>query len=304
MITFFGKRIGQGAISVLGITALIFLLSRATGNPLDLLLPLDASEETRQAVAVDLGLDRSLLEQFTTFIGALVQGDLGMSLRYRAPVWDLFVETFPMTLALVGPAFVLAAVIGIPLGVWAATSPSKLLRSAISVFGLVGLAIPTFCLGILLILIFSVWLGWLPASRTGTIWHHIMPTLTLSLFLIASLMRIVRSSMTDAMGADYVKLARIKGMSNRRIIWKHALRNSMTTAVSFLGVFIGVLIMGSVVVETVFAWPGSGRLMYTSIIARDYPVIQALVFLNCSFIILIGIAVDLLQAALDPRVRA
>lgn len=304
MITFFGKRIGQGAISVLGITALIFLLSRATGNPLDLLLPLDASEETRQAVAADLGLDRSLLEQFTTFIGALVQGDLGMSLRYRAPVWDLFVETFPMTLALVGPAFVLAAVIGIPLGVWAATSPSKLLRSAISVFGLVGLAIPTFCLGILLILIFSVWLGWLPASRTGTIWHHIMPTLTLSLFLIASLMRIVRSSMTDAMGADYVKLARIKGMSNRRIIWKHALRNSMTTAVSFLGVFIGVLIMGSVVVETVFAWPGSGRLMYTSIIARDYPVIQALVFLNCSFIILIGIAVDLLQAALDPRVRA
>lgn len=304
MITFFGKRIGQGAISVLGITALIFLLSRATGNPLDLLLPLDASEETRQAVAADLGLDRSLLEQFTTFMGALIQGDLGMSLRYRAPVWDLFAETFPMTLALVGPAFVLAAVIGIPLGVWAATSPSKLLRSAISVFGLVGLAIPTFCLGILLILVFSVWLGWLPASRSGTIWHHIMPTLTLALFLIASLMRIVRSSMIDAMGADYVKLARIKGMSNRYIIWRHALRNSLTTAVSFLGVFIGVLIMGSVVVETVFAWPGSGRLMYTSIIARDYPVIQALVFLNCSFIILIGIAVDLLQAALDPRVRA
>lgn len=303
MLSFIGKRLGQGLISVLGITILVFVLSRLTGNPLDLLLPMDADEATRAALANDLGLDRPLWQQFLSFGWDLLRGDLGDSLRYRAPVWELFMETFPMTLSLVIPAFVLAIVTGVPLGVWAATARSKLAKSAISVFGLVGLAIPTFCLGILLILIFSVWLGWLPSSRSGSFAHYVLPTITMAMFMVASLMRIVRSSMMDSLGTDYVKLARIKGLSDGPIIWKHALRNSLTTAVSFLGVFIGVLIMGSVIVETVFAWPGSGRLMYTSILARDYPVVQALVFLNCALIIVIGIAVDLFQALLDPRIR-
>lgn len=303
MGSFVLRRLGQGLFSVFGVTILIFLLVRATGNPLDAMLPIDASAEVREHMARDLGLDRSLATQFGIFVNGLLHGDLGMSIRYRVPVWDLFLQSFPMTLGLVIPAFVLSILVGIPLGVIAATTRRRAVRMTLSSFGLVGLAIPTFWLGLLLIMIFSLYLRWLPASRAGGVEHYILPVVTLAAFKIAALMRLVRSSMLDVLDTEFIKLARVKGLSERRVIWKHALRNSLTSAAAFMGVFIGVLIMGSVVVETVFAWPGSGRLIYTSIIARDYPVVQGLILVSSFLIIVLSIAMDILQAAMDPRIR-
>ena len=302
MLSYVARRLGQGMFSVIGVTVLIFVLVRVTGNPMDAMLPIDADEETRRLMAQNLGLDKSYLEQFGIFVWGLVHGDLGQSIRYSVPVWRLFTDSFPMTLGIVIPAFLLSLIVGIPLGVIAATSRADV-RALLSILGLVGLAIPTFWLGILLIQIFSLKLGWLPAGRTGSVQHYILPVITLAAFKLAALMRLVRSSMLDVLSADYIKLARIKGLSEGIVVWKHALRNSLTSAASFMGVIIGVMIMGSVVVETVFAWPGSGRLIYTSILARDYPVVQGLVLIASLFIIFLSIIMDILQALLDPRIR-
>lgn len=303
MYSYLIRRVGQGLISVIGVTILIFILVRLTGSPLDAMLPIDADAETRARLAERLGLDRPVYEQFLIFVRDLMQGNLGDSIRYRVPVSQLFAETFPMTAGLVFPALVLSAVVGIPLGVIAATTRSRYLRGFLSSFGLAGLAMPTFWLAILLIMIFAIWLRWLPSARAGGIEHYILPVLTMSAFQIAALMRLVRSSVLNILDSEYIKLARIKGLSEARVIWKHALLNSLTAAASYLGLFFAALLTGSIVVETVFAWPGSGRLIYTSISSRDYPVIQGVVFISSLFIIFVNLAVDLLQAYLDPRVR-
>ncbi|WP_417725140.1 ABC transporter permease [Salipiger sp.] len=303
MLIYILRRIGQGSFSVIGVTILIFVLARTTGNPLDVILPIDATDEMRERLSEQLGLNETLLTQFRIFVTDLLHGDLGNSIRYRVPVWDLFLETFPKTLSLVLPAFLVSIAAGIPLGVIAGTTRRRSTRLMLSGFGLVGLSIPTFWLGILLILIFSLKLHWLPSSQAGGIDHYILPVITLAAFQSAGLMRLVRSSILDVLDMEYIKLARIIGVSETVVIWKHALLNSLTSAASFMGVFIGVLIMGSVVVETVFAWPGSGRLIYNSILSRDFPVVQGLVMVSSIFIITISLLVDILQAYLDPRIR-
>jgi peptide/nickel transport system permease protein len=302
MVSFVARRLGQGMCSVIGVTVLIFILVRVTGNPMDAMLPIEADEETKRLMARQLGLDRSWPEQFWIFAWNLLHGDLGQSIRFDVPVWRLFAETFRMTLGLVVPAFFLSIIVGIPLGVIAATSRVGV-RTVLSSCALVGLAVPTFWLGILLIQIFSLKLGWLPAGRTGTAAHYVLPVITLAAFKVAALMRLVRSNMLDVLDTEFIKLARIKGVSEGVVIWKHALRNSLTSAASFMGVIIGVMIMGSVVVETVFAWPGTGRLIYTSILARDYPVVQGLVLITSLFIICLSMAMDIVHALLDPRIR-
>ncbi|WP_417207699.1 ABC transporter permease [Antarctobacter sp.] len=304
MYPYLARRIGQGLISVVGVTVLIFVLVRLTGSPLDAMLPIDADAETRARLAARLGLDRPLYEQFAIFVGDLLHGDLGESIRYRVPVSRLLGETFPMTASLVFPALVLSTLVGIPLGIVAATTSRRSVRAFLSSFGLVGLAMPTFWLAILLIMVFSIWLRWLPSARAGGVEHYIMPVLTMSAFQIAALMRLTRASVLNILDSEYIKLARIKGLSEGRVIWKHALLNSLTAAASYLGLFFAALLTGSIVVETVFAWPGSGRLIYTSISSRDYPVIQGVVLVSSLFIIFVNLAVDLLQGYLDPRVRA
>jgi peptide/nickel transport system permease protein len=213
MYSYIVRRIGQGLISVVGVTLLIFILVRLTGSPLDAMLPIDADEETRARLAEKLGLDRPLYEQFLLFVNDLVRADLGESIRYGVPVTELFVETFPMTVSLVFPAFVVSMIVGIPLGVIAATTSSRQLRTFLSSFGLVGLAMPTFWLAILLIMVFSIWLRWLPSARAGGISHYVMPVLTMSAFQIAALMRLVRSAVLNILDSEYIQLARIKWLS-------------------------------------------------------------------------------------------
>ena len=303
MTQFIVRRAWQGILTLLILAMVVFVMSRSTGDPLNLMLPVDASIEQRELMERRLGLDRSLPEQFVSCMAGIVRGDLGTSIRHRAPVTEVFLDRFPNSLRLILPAFILAWVIAVPLAVIGANTRSRWLRQFLTVFATVGIATPLFWLAIVLILIFSVQLGWFPSSRMGGIKHYVLPVTSLALFLLAGIMRFVRSSMLDSLGSEYVKFARIKGVSERKVVWNHALRNSMTSGLSFLGVYFSVLVTGSIVIEKVFAWPGAGRLLYDGIVARDYPLVQGIILISAVLIILVNITFDILHAYLDPRVR-
>jgi ABC-type dipeptide/oligopeptide/nickel transport system permease component len=303
MVNYILRRLGQGVISVLVLTIIMFFMSRLTGDPLNLILPVDAPPELRVQVSHQLGLDLPLWQQFVHYIGGLAHGDLGESIRQRIPVWQLYSEALPNTVKLILPAFVLAFVIGVPLGVVAATTKRRWLRRFLGGAGVIGMATPLFWLAVMLIFVFSVRLHWLPSSQAGGIDHYVLPVAALVLFLMAGLLRLVGSSMLDAIDSEYVKLARLKGESELRVVWKHALRNSLTGAVSYLGVMFAALITGSVVIEKVFAWPGTGRLIYDGIVARDYPVVQGVILCSATFIVLVTLSSDIVHAYLEPRIR-
>jgi peptide/nickel transport system permease protein len=303
MLLFILRRLGQGLITILILTVIVFGMSRLTGDPLNLLLPVDATQEQRDFLAKQLGLDRPLYEQFLVYLGGLLRGDLGNSLANNEPVLATFLERFPNTLSLIVPAFILAWCIGVPLAVVAATTRSAFLRQAINVLSTVGMAVPLFWLAIVLIIIFAVRLQVLPSSRMGGIDHYILPIICLTVFLLAGIVRLVRSSMQTSMGSEFIKLARIKGVSERGVIWGHALRNSLTAGLAFLGVYFSVLITGSIVIEKVFAWPGVGRLIYDGIVARDYPVVQGVILLSALLVVVVNLFFDILQAVIDPRIR-
>jgi len=297
------RRIGQGIITVLILTVFVFIMTRLSGNPLDILLPHDAPEELRIRVAEQFGLNKSLIEQYLIYISSLLQGDLGNSFRYGIPVTTLFFDRLPNSLALVLPAFVISWMLAVPLAVIAATTRHPWIDKALRVLAAIALAAPVFWIGVVLILIFSVNLRWLPSSRMGGVSHFVLPVFTLVLFITAGIMRLIRSSMLESMNTEYIKLARLKGLSENKVIWVHALRSSLAAGVSFLGLYFAHLITGSVVIERVFSWPGSGQLLFSGIGARDYPLIQGIIVLTSALIMLIGIAFDIIQAYLDPRVR-
>jgi peptide/nickel transport system permease protein len=303
MTAFILRRVGQGFVTALILIAFVFVATRATGDPLNVLLPLDAPADLRQRMAEQLGLNRSLIEQYFIYIGQMFRGDLGTSFRYGTPVTELFFDRLPNSLALVIPAFLISWVISVPLAVVAATTRYRMLDRALSVVAALSLAAPVFWIGVVFILVFSVTLGWFPSSRMGGFSHYVLPVATLVLFIAAGIMRLVRSSMLESMNSEFVKLARLKGMSERRVIWVHALRSSLNAGVSFLGLYFASLITGSVVIERVFAWPGTGQLLFSGIDARDYPVVQGVIFLTSGLIVVIGIVFDILQVYLDPRVR-
>lgn len=303
MTIFVLRRLGQGVITLAILSAIVFVMSRATGDPLAIMLPIDAPQELHDRMASQLGLDRSWFEQYVIYIGDLFQGDLGESIRYRTPVSELFFERFPNSVRLIVPAFVVACGLAVPLGVVSATTHRRYVDRILTVLVTLALAAPVFWLGITLIFVFSVQLGILPSSRMGGWDHYVLPVATLALFLTAGIMRLVRSSMLDAMGGEYIKLARLKGISEQRVTWVHALRNSLTAAVAFLGVYFSTLITGSVIIETVFAWPGSGRLLYEGIVNRDYPLVQGVILYSAAIVVVVNLVFDILQAYLDPRVR-
>ena len=285
------------------VATIVFFLGRLTGNPVDMILPEDATAEDRVALIKALGLDGPLHEQFFIFIGNALQGDLGTSIRMRQPAVEAFFSRLPNTLAVIPWALLLAMAVGIPLGVLAALNRGNAIDRVVGTVAVLGGAVPSFWLGVLLIFVFSVELGWLPSGRMGGPAHYVLPVITLSAFLVAGFTRLVRSSMLEVMDSEFVKLARIKGLSETVVIWKHCLRNALIPVLSLWGVFIGNLITGAIVTETVFAWPGVGRLTYEAVIFRDFPLLQATIILKAVLILTINLMVDILYAYVDPRIR-
>ena len=297
------QRLLQGAVLLFMVAAIVFFLGRLTGNPVDLMLPEGSTPEDRITLIKALGLDGPLWRQFLIFIGNALNGDLGTSIRMREPTVDVFFSRLPNTLAIIPWALLLAMLVGIPLGVVAALNRGRFLDRAAWTVAVLGIATPSFWLGIVLIFFFSVELGWLPSGRMGGPAHYVLPVITLGAFLVAGFMRITRSAMLEVMESEFVKLARIKGLSETVVIWKHCLRNALIPVLTLWGVFVGNLITGAIVTETVFAWPGIGRLTYEAVIYRDFPLLQATIILKSILILSINLGVDILYAYVDPRIR-
>jgi peptide/nickel transport system permease protein len=297
------QRLLQGIVLLFLVAAIVFFLGRLTGNPVDLMLPEGSTPEDRMTMIKALGLDGPWYQQFLIFIGNALHGDLGTSIRMREPTVDVFFSRLPNTLAIIPWAILLAMAVGIPLGVVAALNRGNMVDRAAGAVAVLGIATPSFWLGVVLIFVFSVQLGWLPSGRMGGPAHYVLPVITLGSFLIAGFMRLVRSSMLDVMGSEFVKLARIKGLSEGVVIWKHCLRNALIPVLTLWGVFVGNLITGAIVTETVFAWPGVGRLTYEAVIYRDFPLLQAIIILKAMLILSINLLVDVLYAYVDPRIR-
>ena len=303
MKRYIARRLMQGVVLLCMVATIVFFLGRLTGNPVDLMLPEDATAKDREAMIKTLGLDGSVFDQFVIFVTKAVQGDLGRSIRMKQPAVEAFFDRLPNTLIIIPWALLLGMVAGIPLGVLAALNRGGLLDRLAGTIAVLGVAMPSFWLGVLLIFVFSVELGWLPSSRMGGPEHYVLPVITLGTFLVAGFMRITRSAMLEVMESEFVKLARIKGLSETSVIWKHCLRNALIPVLTLWGVFVGNLITGAIVTETVFAWPGIGRLTYEAVIYRDFPLLQAVIILKSILILSINLGVDILYAYVDPRIR-
>ena len=296
-------RLGRALVTLWLVVTVVFIVLRFSGDPVSLLLPSDASAEQVQALRVDLGLDRSIPVQYGRFVLDLTRGDLGDSLRFNQPALHLVLDRFPATAELALVAFAVAAVLGLAIGsLTAFVRGSALDRFAMAVIGLLQSA-PSFFLGIMMILIFSVSLGWFPTSGYGSPSQIVLPALTLSALTLASITRITRSSLLDVLRSDYIRTARSKGVPERLVWFRHALRNAALPLVTMLGLELAELLAGAVIVETVFAWPGIGRLAIDSVASRDYPVVQAAVLLIASVFVVINLLVDLSYLFLDPRTR-
>ena len=290
--------------ALLAMSVIVFLLGRATGDPVSLLLSEYATEQDRVQLTHELGLDQSLPKQYWVFISRAVQGDLGRSVTGdRQPASQLIGERLPASLQLAGLALVISLSLGIPLGVLAAVKRGTAIDTAARSFALLGQSVPVFWLGIVLMYFFSVQLGWLPTSGYGDWRYFVLPSVSMALFTVAAVTRLVRVSMIDALSSEYIKLARIKGVSEFMVIWKHALRNSLIPVLTYMGAFFATMITGAVVIETVFSWPGIGRLAYESIMSRDFPVMQGVVLTMTAIFMLANLTVDIAYAWLDPRIR-
>ncbi|HXD95729.1 MAG TPA: ABC transporter permease [Candidatus Acidoferrum sp.] len=297
------RRAAYAALSLFLLSVTIFLFVRVTGDPTVLLVEPGASKADLDALRHDLGLDRSLLVQYGTFMRDLARGDFGRSFYYRTPVLELYVSRLPNSLLLAAAAMVFSLLIGIPSGIMAAVRVGGWWDSAGKIFALLGLSMPSFWVGLLLILFFSVYLGWLPSSGSGTALHVLMPAFALGWYFAAAHMRLARSSMLEVLGSEYVKLARLKGLPEIRVIAKHAFKNALIPVLTLAGINLVLMVNVAVVVETVFAWPGIGRLLYEGIAFRDFPVVQAVVLLGGSMIVVVNLVIDLLYAVIDPRIR-
>ena len=303
MKRFILRRIGYAAISLALLSVTIFLFVRVTGDPTVLLVEPGASRADMDALRHDLGLDRSLFVQYATFVRDVVRGDFGRSFYYRTPVLDLYLSRLPNSLLLAAAAMIFSLLIGIPSGILAAVRVNGWWDSAGKLFALLGLSMPSFWVGLLLILFFSVYLGWLPSSGSGTIWHVLMPAFALGWYFAAAHMRLTRSSMLEVLGSEYVKLARLKGLPEALVIAKHAFKNALIPVMTLAGINLVLMVNVAIVVETVFAWPGIGRLIYEGISFRDFPVVQATVLMNGAMVVVVSLVVDILYAVVDPRIR-
>jgi peptide/nickel transport system permease protein len=297
------RRLGYSAISLVLLSLTIFFFVRVTGDPAVLLVEPGASKADLEQIRQQFGLDRPLFVQYGHFVSALVRGDFGQSFYYRTPVLELYLSRLPNSLMLAAAAMTLSLLIGIPSGILAAVRVNGWWDRVGKIFALLGLSLPSFWVGLVMILFFSVYLGWLPSSGAGTVWHLIMPAFALGWFFAAAHMRMTRSSMLEVMGSEYVKLARLKGLPERMVITKHAFKNALIPVLTLAGINLVIMVNVAVIVETVFAWPGIGRLLYEGVAFRDFPVVQATVLLGGVMIVVVNLLVDILYAVIDPRIR-
>lgn len=319
MAAFVLRRILQSALVLLAVSLVVFVGLYAVGDPADILLPDDATAAERERAIRALGLDRSLPEQYLTFLGNALSGDLGTSFTYNIPSIRLILIRLPATLELAFMALLIAVVIGVPLGVWAGLRPGTTADRAIVTGSILGFSLPNFWQGLMLIMIFSVSLGWLPSSgrgATGTVlgvetslatWdgirHLILPATNLALFKLALMIRLTRAQIRETMPLDFVKFARAKGLSVRRILGVHVAKTIAAPIVTVLGMELGSVIAFAVVTESIFAWPGMGKLIIDSINNLDRPVVAAYLLVVTFLFIVINLVVDIAYVALDPRVR-
>jgi peptide/nickel transport system permease protein len=303
MKQFILRRLGYAVLSLILLSLTIFFFVRVTGDPAALLVEPGASPEDIAAIHHQFGLDRPLWVQYGIFVWSLLHGDLGNSFYYRMPVMSLYLSRLPNSLILAFVAMGFSLLIGIPSGILAAVRVGRFWDSAGKLFALLGLSLPSFWVGLVMILFFSVYLQWLPSSGSGTPWHLIMPAFALGWYFAAAHMRLTRSSMLEVLGSEYVKLARIKGLPEALVIAKHAFKNALIPVLTLAGVNLVIMVNVAVVVETVFAWPGIGRLLYEGISFRDFPVVQGVVLLGGVMIVMVNFVVDILYGMIDPRIR-
>jgi len=319
MLVFILRRLFQAVLVMLTVSLLAFILFRYIGDPVTIMLGQDATDADRLALRAQLGLDQPAVVQFFHFINNAIHGEFGLSLRQGQPVIDLLKSRFPATVELSVAAAILALLLGLPLGVYTALKRNTVLSQFILSFSLLGISLPTFFIGILLILIFSVQLGWLPSYGRGEVvhigwwtsglftldgWRHlILPAITLSLFQLTLILRLVRSEMLEVLRSDYIKFARARGLSQRTIHFSHALKNTLVPVITITGLQLGGIIAFAIVTETVFQWPGMGLLFIQAVQFADVPVMAAYLCLIALIFVCINLIVDLLYFAVDPRLR-
>jgi peptide/nickel transport system permease protein len=303
VLEFVTRRLLHTALVTLGVVTLVFVALRLSGDPAATMLPGDASVDELRHLRRTLGLDQPLHVQYVAFLGSAVRGDFGESFRHQQPAFGLVLERLPATLELAFAALLLAVVVALPLGIVAALYRGRAADVLAMGFAVVGQATPYFWMGIMLILVVSVELAWLPTSGRGSWSHLILPAVTLGTHFAASLARLTRTSMLEVLGQNFVTTARAKGLGEPRVVLAHALKNAAVPVVTLIGLQFGMLLGGAVVTETIFAWPGVGRLAVQSIFVRDYPVVQAGVLVLALVFVAINLAVDLLYGTLDPRIR-
>ena len=297
------RRLLRALLTVFIVLTLVFVATRVTGDPTHWLLPPTSSQAERDELRQMLGLDHTVLTQFGRYLADAARGDFGRSFFSQRPVTELFAERLPNTLSLMIPSLVFAVALGGPIGIIAALRPNSRLDRCLMALSFVGQATPNFALGIALILVFSFALQWVPSGGTGGWTHYVLPVITLGTATMASVSRLTRSSMIDAMGQDYIRFARAKGLAEPTVILKHGLRNGALPVLTILGLQVGTLVGGAVVVEAVFAWPGAGRLLVDAVLQRDYPVLQFGILVVAATVITTNAVVDIAYGALDPRVR-
>ena len=302
MLRFLLKRLWHTVFVVIGISVISFFFIPLSGDPVMLMLPADASHQEIETLREQLGFNAPLYEQYFRFAYKALQGDFGNSLYYKIPAMQLILERLPASLELATAAMLIALVVAIPIGIISAVRRGSLIDMGSMLGALFGLSMPHFWLGIMLILLFSVQLGWLPTSGRGGLSHLIMPSVALGLSLTAMFARLTRSVMLEVLNLDYIRTARSKGLKERVVISKHAFKNALIPIVTVAGMQFGFLLGGTVIIETVFAWPGVGRLVVQAIFNRDYPLVQSIVLVLALIFVAVNFLVDMLYMYLDPQI--
>lgn len=303
MYSYVIRRVLQAVVVIFCVSALVFFISHMLGDPAVLMAPMGATREQVAEISHQYGFDRPIWVQYLDFLGGAVRGDLGVSLRHEQPALALILKTLPNTLQLAVAAQLLALIVAIPAGIFAATRRNGLFDGLTMAGAVVGQAIPGFWLGLMLILIFGVTLRLLPISGMGDWRHLVLPAVTLGSYPLARMARLVRSGMLEVLAQEYITTARSKGLAERIVLWRHALKNAMIPVVTIVALDFGMLLGGAVITETIFAWPGLGRLIIVAINTRDFPLIQASVIVVSAIFVVINLLVDVAYTYLDPRIK-